>query len=122
MNLYHESTLVTDLDTPWKNIVFIGFLILRIHIRDRILVYDMLQYWMCVLMFLFFRSAEILFTLLSSQVNNENYQKLRHLTSRLWMELEEGRRVLGLSQHHDAITGTSAAHTMMDYFTKYVEL
>ncbi|KAK2160312.1 hypothetical protein LSH36_136g04043 [Paralvinella palmiformis] len=64
------------------------------------------------------QSAEILFTLLSSQVNNENYQKLRHLTSRLWMELEEGRRVLGLSQHHDAITGTSAAHTMMDYFTK----
>lgn len=64
------------------------------------------------------RSADILFSLLCSYANNHYHQKLQHLTLSLWRDLREGRRALGLSQHHDAITGTSTTGTMTDYFKR----
>ncbi|KAL0902689.1 hypothetical protein ABMA27_000506 [Loxostege sticticalis] len=67
------------------------------------------------------RTAEILFTLVSNFIKQNNDNRLVGSAKRLEKSYEQlitARRNLGLFQHHDAITGTSKANVMYDYGTK----
>ncbi|XP_053373458.1 alpha-mannosidase 2-like isoform X2 [Mercenaria mercenaria] len=60
----------------------------------------------------FLRSAEILFTFSVAGLNvNTNIKNL-------YSRLEKARQTLALSQHHDAITGTSKRGVMRDYSSR----
>lgn len=67
------------------------------------------------------RTSEILFTLVSNHIKQQNNPRLIASEKRLeksYEQLINARRNLGLFQHHDAITGTSKASVMYDYGTK----
>ncbi|KFM79445.1 Alpha-mannosidase 2x, partial [Stegodyphus mimosarum] len=64
------------------------------------------------------RGAEILFSLMMAKMEKQTVTSVLPYLESLMGDLVASRRTLGLFQHHDAITGTSKDHVVVDYASK----
>jgi alpha-mannosidase II len=69
------------------------------------------------IMFCFSRASEILFSLAHMKMLDDA-KKSSFSVEKLFLELVQARRNLGIFQHHDGITGTAKDHVVDDYGNK----
>lgn len=65
------------------------------------------------------RTAEIIYT--TGRSSSQSFQLAPQEWQELFTELENVRKVQGIMQHHDAITGTMREHVLLDYYNMIID-